>query len=154
MRNAIRVLHVDDDPGFADLTAQFLRRESDQFEIETEIRGGDALDRLGDPDEEIDCLVADYMLPDMDGLELLAAVRETYPEPFILFTGKGSEEVASDALRGGATDYLQKQSGTQQYELLANRVRNAVETARSERQVSRAGGRDRCVTNKRSRRIC
>jgi signal transduction histidine kinase/DNA-binding response OmpR family regulator len=131
MSNSIRVLHVDDDPEFADLTAQFLRRESDRFEICTEIRGEDALDRLEDPSQEIHCLVADYILPDTNGLELLETIQNSYPElPFILFTGKGSEEVASDALSGGATDYLQKQSGTQQYELLANRIRNAVETAR------------------------
>lgn len=139
MGESIRVLHVDDNPEFADLTAQFLHRESDRFEICTEIRGEDALDRLEDPGQEIHCLVADYMLPDTDGLELLETVQDRYPElPFILFTGKGSEEVASDALSGGATDYLQKQSGTQQYELLANRIRNAVETARSEQQVQRS----------------
>ncbi|MFB6149445.1 MAG: PAS domain S-box protein, partial [Halobacteriales archaeon] len=56
--------------------------------------------------------------------------------PFLLFTGKGSEEVASDAITAGATDYLQKGSGTEQYELLANRVVNAVDQYRSKRRAA------------------
>ncbi len=51
-----------------------------------------------------------------DGIEFLEAVREGHRDlPFILYTGKGSEEVASDAISAGVTDYLQKGSGTDQY---------------------------------------
>ncbi len=66
----------------------------------------------------------------IDGLEFLRAVRSEHPDlPFILFTGKGSEEVARDAFRVGATDYMQKDTGTDQYTVLANRITNAVEPA-------------------------
>jgi PAS domain S-box-containing protein len=136
MGDTIRVLQVDDDPGFRDMTATFLQQESDQFEIIEEGRGADARERVNDVGGDIDCVVSDHTLPDMSGVELLRSLRDDYPElPFILFTGKGSEAVARDALRAGATDYLQKQSGTQQYNLLANRIRNAVEQRQAEQRV-------------------
>jgi PAS domain S-box-containing protein len=52
-----------------------------------------------------------------------------------LFTGEGSEKVASDAISSGATDYLQKQTGTEQYQLLANRITNAVESYQTQREL-------------------
>jgi PAS domain S-box-containing protein len=80
-------------------------------------------------------------MPGMTGLEFLREVREEYHDlPFILFTGRGSEEVASDAISMGVTDYLQK-GGTEQYELLANRITNAVDRyviERERRQWKRA----------------
>ena len=131
MSPPIRVLHVDDEPDVADLTATFLVREDEEMTVETETSGADALDRL-DADD-FDCVVSDYEMPGMDGLELLDAVRASSPNlPFILFTGEGSEAVASDAIAAGVTDYLQKKSGTEQYELLATRIRNAVEHTRAE----------------------
>ena len=63
-----------------------------------------------------------------------AKSAQSFPTlPFILFTGKGSEEVASDAISADATDYLQKEVGTDQYKLLANRIRNAVSQTRGKR---------------------
>jgi CheY-like chemotaxis protein len=77
-------------------------------------------------------------MPGKDGIEFLQAVREAYPDlPFVLFTGKGSEAVASDAISAGVTDYLQKQSGTEQYELLVNRIRNAVQARREAERADR-----------------
>lgn len=50
-----------------------------------------------------------YDMPRQTGIEFLETVREEYPGlPFILYTGKGSEEVAADAISAGVFDYLQK----------------------------------------------
>jgi len=134
----IQVLHVDDDPEFTALTREYLRRESERFVVTAETDASAALDRLRDPDVAVDCVVSDYALPGTDGLELLEAVREREPElPFILFTGQGSEAVAGDALARGATEYLRKQRGTEQYALLANRIVNAVEQYRARREEAR-----------------
>lgn len=133
----VRVLHVDDDPRFAELTATYLNQgRNNQFDTVSEVRATDALDYLRASDSTVDCIVSDYALPGMDGLEFLQEVRDIHPDlPFIFFTGKGSEEVASDALRMGATDYLQKQSGSEQYELLANRIQNAVSQLQTEHRA-------------------
>ncbi|MFC5135977.1 MULTISPECIES: PAS domain S-box protein [Haloferacaceae] len=126
----IRVLHVDDEPGLAEMVATFLEREDDRIEVRTEHDAEAGLRAL--TESEVDCVVSDYDMPGSDGIEFLRAVRGDHPElPFVLFTGKGSEEVASEAISAGVTDYLQKRSGTEQYALLANRIRNAVEATRA-----------------------
>ena len=127
MSRQTRVLHVDDDAGFASLTASTLEGTGDGFEVVVENAAGDALERLADGAGDIDCIVSDYEMPGIDGLEFLQAVRTDHPDlPFVLFTGKGSEEVASDAFSAGATDYLQKGPGIDQFELLAKRIENVV----------------------------
>jgi len=132
--DTVCVLHVDDEPDFVDLTATFLERENGSFTVETETSASAGLDRLDN--EEFDCVVSDYNMPGMNGIEFLERVRETYPDlPFILFTGKGSEEIASDAITAGATDYLQKESGTDQYTVLANRLQNVVAQYRSQQRA-------------------
>ena len=132
--DGVRVLLVDDDPDVADLTAELLAREDDRFEIETAVTPDEGLARIRDG--AFDCVVSDYEMPGRNGIELLEAVRETRPElPVILYTGKGSEAVASDAISAGVTDYLQKESGTSQYAVLANRIGNAVDQYRSRQRV-------------------
>lgn len=124
----IRVLHVDDDGDFADLTATFLERKNERIRVETADRVADALDRVAD----VDCVVSDFDMPGTNGIEFLEGIRDDHPNlPFILFTGKGSEDIASDAIAAGVTDYLQKDPGSGQYTVLANRIENAVEKYRA-----------------------
>ena len=137
----IRVLHVDDDPTITDLAATYLEREGLAVESETSARDG--LDRLAG-NRSFDCIVSDYDMPETDGLEFLRSVREDHPDlPFVLFTGEGSEEIASAAISAGVTDYLRKGTGAGQYEVLANRVSNNAERYRTERALERSGERYR-----------
>ncbi|GGK65454.1 hybrid sensor histidine kinase/response regulator [Haloarcula sebkhae] len=132
----ICILHVDDEPGFADMTASFLEREDDRLDVQATTSAATGLEILADTD--IDCVISDYDMPDWNGIQFLEAVREEYGSlPFILYTGKGSEEIASDAISAGVTDYLQKESGTDQYAVLANRITNAVESQRVKRERNR-----------------
>ena len=146
MNNRVRVLHVDDEPGFADLVADMLKREDDRLEVDTATSADAGLERLRqDPP---DCVVSDYEMPGTDGIDFLEAVRETHSDlPFVLFTGKGSEAVASDAISAGATDYLRKRSGSEQYELLANRILNAVEQDRARQTAERTRRRLREIAD-------
>ena len=131
----IAILHVDDDAAFTELVATFLERSDDQFAVETAVNATEALDRLDG--DTFDCVVSDYDMDERNGIEFLRVVRREYPElPFILYTGKGSEEVASEAISAGVTDYLQKGTGTSQYQVLANRIRNAVERNRVQSQLT------------------
>ncbi|PSQ44033.1 histidine kinase, partial [Halobacteriales archaeon SW_7_68_16] len=131
-----QVLHVDDDPAFTELTVDMLERQEDQFTVETAHSASEGLELLAGGG--FDCIVSDYDMPGRNGLEFLEVIREQFPDlPFILFTGKGSEEVASDAISAGITDYLQKGGGTERYELLANRIETAVRQYRAERELER-----------------
>jgi PAS domain S-box-containing protein len=133
MTSNIRVLCVDDNERITSLVADHFERTQPDIGVVAETDPADALGRL-DAGERVDCVVSDYRMPSMDGLEFLDAVRERRPDvPFVLFTGEGSESVAAEAVRAGATDYISKSTGTDQYELLANRIRNAVDGRRRQR---------------------
>jgi PAS domain S-box-containing protein len=120
----IEVLHVDDDPSVLDLIKSFLETESETINVATASTPTEGLAQLRDG--TLHCIISDYEMPAHDGLELLSQVRERYPSlPFILYTGKGSEEIAADAINAGVTGYLQK-GGPDQIRRLANRVEHAV----------------------------
>jgi CheY-like chemotaxis protein len=122
----IRVLHVDDDPAVRDLTADFLERVDEAMTVRSEADPRTVLDRI--EAEPVDCVVSDKRMPERDGLELCRRVREAHPDlPVVLFTSERGDDVAERATEAGATDYVPKDPGVDQYELLADRVREAVE---------------------------
>jgi PAS domain S-box-containing protein len=133
---AVRLLHVDDDPALTELTATYLEREDERIRVTTATGPDEGLDVL--TADDIDCVISDYNMPGTNGIEFLEAVRRVYPDlPFILFTGRGSEEIASEAISAGVSDYLQKGGGADKYALLANRGVNAVQKRRNERARER-----------------
>jgi PAS domain S-box-containing protein len=135
MQGGIRVLLVDDDPAFVDLTATYLERIDDDIITLTETAPAAAVERVRE--ERVDCVVSDYNMPSMNGLELFDEIREVDADlPFVLFTGRGSEEIASEAISAGVTDYIQKTTGNEQYEVLVNRIENAVSKHRAEREAA------------------
>ena len=126
MGSTIRILHVEDEPDIADLTKIYLERENNRFNVDTATDPEEGLAILAK--NGYDCIVSDFDMPGQTGIQFLETVREEYDDiPFILFTGKGSEEVASEAITAGVSDYLQKGSGTERYSLLANRIVTHVE---------------------------
>ncbi|WP_436346651.1 bacterio-opsin activator domain-containing protein [Natronorubrum sp. FCH18a] len=134
MTKPITVLIVDNEPGFADLAGEMVERERDAIVAEAATNAEEALEAL--EERAVDCIVSDYEMPTLTGLELLERVRDTDPDlPFILFTGRGSEEIASEAIAAGVTQYLQKESGKEQYALLANQITNAVSQYRTETEL-------------------
>ncbi|WP_435073443.1 PAS domain S-box protein [Halorubrum sp. HHNYT27] len=146
MTDRIRVLHVDDDPDLSAMTGSFLEREDDRITVETALNATAGLERL--ESEGIDCVVSDHDMPGPNGIEFLELVRERDSTlPFILYTGKGSETVASEAISAGVTDYLQKSGGTEQYEILANRIVDAVMKRRAEREAERIQTQLRAITD-------
>jgi PAS domain S-box-containing protein len=138
----VQVLHLDDDELFLDLTAAKLERADIDVVSLTDPRA--ALDRLDDG--ALDCVVSDYQMPEMDGIEFLEAVRDEHPDlPFLLFTGKGSEEIAGRAVSAGVTDYLRKKPGEERFTLLANRIENTVAQYRAEQRAAATDRRIREV---------
>ena len=128
------VLFVDDEPGAADLAAAHVDRLLDDVETVTHLEPSKALEDVRSG--RVDCIVSDFDMPGSNGLEFLADARSIQPSiPFILFTGKGSEEIASEAVSAGVTDYLQKGAGRDRYEMLANSVANALQHRQAERDL-------------------
>ncbi|MFB6235789.1 MAG: PAS domain S-box protein [Halopenitus sp.] len=120
----IRVLHVDDDTSILDLTREFLERAHERITVTSLSDPTAVLDHLETADPH--CIISDYDMPALDGLELYDRLQEHgVDRPFVLFTGKGSESIAADAMSASVTDYIQK-GGTDTYDVLANRVLEAV----------------------------
>ena len=131
----ITILHVDDDRRIGELTQSILEPKREAFELITETDPREAEHLLNEHD--VDCLVTDYDMPHINGIELLKRVRDRDSSlPVILFTNKGTEEVASRAISAGVTDYLQKEGSPDQYEVLANRIKNAVDKQRQEQRAT------------------
>ena len=124
------VLYTDDEPGLLELGKIFLE-SSGTFTVETALSARDALKRL--EDGPVDCIVADYQMPEMNGIAFLKALRVKGNQvPFILFTGRGREEVVIEALNNGADFYLQKGGDpSAQFAELSHKIRLAVEHSRT-----------------------
>ena len=119
----MNVLHIDDDSSFLAVTAAYVEAEVTQLNVTTALGPTNGIEQL--KQGKYHCVITDYEMPEQDGLELLERVRERYPDlPCILYTGKGSEEIAAEAINAGVTGYLQK-GGPDQHQRLANRVRHA-----------------------------
>jgi len=131
MDDRIRVLYVDDEPYLLDITQLYLER-SGEFEVSTSIS---ALEALDDPAiRSYDAIVSDYLMPEMDGIAFLKAVRERFGDiPFILFTGRGREEVVIQALNEGVDFYLQKGGDPKaQFAELVHKIRQTVRRRQAE----------------------
>ena len=126
MESDIRVLIVDEDEDVLELTETFLERQADALTALTEPSATTALDRV--ETEDIDCIVSDYRMPEMNGLELFDAVREQERDlPFFVLTAAADDETLDAAKNSGVTGLVQKGVGTDHYTDLAERIVAAVD---------------------------
>ena len=127
----IHVLAVDDEPDLCALSKDFLEM-SEAMEVETACSVSEARAALGQ--RHFDVIVSDYQMPEEDGIQFLKSLRAAGDRmPFILFTGKGREEVVIEALNQGADSYLQKGGDPKaQFAELANMIEKAVQRRRME----------------------
>lgn len=123
----LKILLVDDEPDLLNQAKVFLEREGNGLEIETALSAEKGLEKLDESD--FDAIVSDYQMPETDGLEFLETLRKDWESdiPFIVFTGKGREEVAIEALNLGADRYLQKGGDPKsQYGVLSQAIEQEV----------------------------
>ena len=128
----VKVLLIDDEKELLKATKVYLENTMKNYQIITSSSATDALEKL--QKEPFDVIVSDYQMPSMDGLELLEKIRESDQDiAFIIFTGKGREEVVIKALNLGADYYLQKGGDVKsQFSELINLINKSVEKKKSD----------------------
>ncbi|MGC9435906.1 MAG: response regulator [Methanomicrobiales archaeon] len=100
------ILIVDDEPLLLDLTKTYLEKTGG-FTVDTAASAREALEMM--ETTTYDAIISDYEMPEMDGIGFLKTVRGSGSDlPFIIFTGRGREDVVIEALNAGADFYLQK----------------------------------------------
>jgi PAS domain S-box-containing protein len=127
----INVLMVDDEPALLELSKVFMERDG-KIIVTTANSGNEILQLI--QDRGFDAIVSNYQMPEMDGIQLLERLRIMGDRtPFILFTGKGREEVVIDALNRGADFYLRKGGDPRsQFAELINMIRQAISRREAE----------------------
>jgi len=126
------ILVVDDSAVDRRLAGGLLEKDS-SLSIRYAVHGADGLEKIRE--ELPDLVLTDLVMPELDGLELVAMVRSTYPAvPVILMTSAGNEEICVQALQRGAASYVPKRVLSQR---LLETVHQVLELASHQRTVSR-----------------
>jgi len=113
------ILIVDDEQSYRQLLS--LVFESDGHSVRTAMNGREALERL--QVEPVDVIVSDVKMPDMDGIEMLRAIRETQPDlGVVLMTAFASVETAREAFKLGADDFIQKPFDVEELKLIVKKT--------------------------------
>ena len=122
---SINVLYVNDDEAFAELIRTKLERSAIALTVDTVHDADAAVERLSETAP--DCVVTAYSLADGTGIDLVERI-ETRSEavPTVLFTGRGSERIASRATGANVSDYIPIRSSENSFEVLGRRIRTLV----------------------------
>jgi PAS domain S-box-containing protein len=125
----LRILHLEDDPDYADLVRSLLAKEGLDAQLVVVSEGSDFAAAL--EFEQFDLILADYLLPTFNGMQALQLARDKYPEmPFLIVSGTIGEQAAIESLKCGATDYVLKHCP----ERLVPSIRRAVQEAQERDQ--------------------
>ncbi len=116
----LRVLHVDDDQNQLLFTKIFLQECDPEIMVESVSNPSAVVEALSG--EEFDCIVSDYQMEEMDGIDLTRRVRRASDVPIIIYTGRGSEEVEEVARAAGADGYVQKETDPTHYKGLYTQI--------------------------------
>lgn len=140
----ISLLYVDDEPALLDLCKIFLERSGD-ISVTTAQGAPEGLRLLSE--HPFDAILSDFQMPEMDGIAFLKHLREQHnATPFLIFTGKGREEVVIEALNNGADFYIQKGGHPKaQFAELINKIRYAVSRRRAEEALRESEERYRLI---------
>lgn len=123
------MLHVDDEAEELKFAKLFLEEADPSIHVDSISSPSEALYMLRQ--QSYDCVISDYSMPELDGVEFCRRTHEILSVPFIMYTGRGSDEVAAAAFDAGADDYIRKEVDPGHYQVLAERIRIAVEKHRA-----------------------
>jgi signal transduction histidine kinase/FixJ family two-component response regulator len=128
--DVVRVLHLDDEEDHLTLTKMFLEREDPSIQVTSASSPIEALNLI--QSQDFDCIISDYRMPKINGIEFAKIVKETTSTPFIIYTGHGSEEIAEAAFSAGVDDYIRKEFDPSHYKVLLKRIKSVVEKRKAE----------------------
>jgi PAS domain S-box-containing protein len=130
----LSVLLVDDEPAILNLARLFIEKEG-SIMVDTAPSATEAMEKM--KENQYDAVVSDYVMPDMNGIEFLKMLRaQDDKTPFIIFTGKGREEVVIEAINNGASFYLQKGGdASAQFAELIHKIKLAVLQSRTKQEL-------------------
>jgi DNA-binding response OmpR family regulator len=130
-KKSIRVLHADDELVLLKIARRCLEMKG-PFQVDTASSVEEAIGRM--EKEDYDAVVSDFQMPGKNGLEFLRELRHGGKSvPFVMFTGKGSEELAIRAMNLGADHYLSRTGDPETvYSELAHAIRSSVKRKKAE----------------------
>lgn len=121
----ISILHVDDEQINYQLVKLNLLQLESNLEITWAESGEKAIELI--KEKSFDCILSDFQMPKMNGLEFLKKFRDRGDStPFIFLTGQGNEETATEAFRMGVDDYFTKEEGFAHYERMLNSIKKHI----------------------------
>ena len=133
---AIHVFHVDDERDPLEFVKLLLSDADQSMSVDSPTGAHEALRMLGE--RHYDCIICDYQMPDMNGVEFAKLIREKMTTPIIIYIGRGSEEVAEAAFAAEVDNYIRKEANPAHYKVLAKSIRQLVEKRRVEENLLQA----------------
>jgi DNA-binding response OmpR family regulator len=132
----LNVLLINDEPMLLSLIPLILNHFDSNLKVET----------LADPSKAVekvlkfpfDVIVADYSMPEINGLSLVKAIKTVRDVPCILYTGRGTDELRVECFESGIDDYVKKIDNPNEYGVLTRRIRAAVLRHRELRRLGQA----------------
>ena len=124
---------IDDEVNSLEIFKQIMTSNDKDLDITISSSPKQALEWI--LENEPDCVLSDYNMPEMNGVEFTRRLREVSQIPVILYTNQSRDEVLDQAFEAGVSDYVQKDNDAMHYILLLRRIKNAVDKHRLEMMI-------------------
>jgi len=131
----VKIIHVDDEPFVLEITREILQ----SFDRDVEMKGytspKEAIEMV--KRTEPDCVLSDFNMPEMDGIEFTRRLREYSKIPVVMYSNLSDEGVTCEAFEAGVDDFVMKQdnSDSEHYVVLMKRIKNVVDRYRVKKQL-------------------
>ena len=133
MGELLRLIVVDDEESSLAITKEIMSFNDRTLDIRTSCSPLEVLEWVRDSPP--DCVISDFRMPEMDGIEFTRRLRESSGVPVILYTNQSIAEVAEEAFEAGVDDYVRKDDDVRHFLLLRRRVQNVVDRHRMKLQL-------------------
>jgi len=124
MHKPIYILALDDEPDQLELTKFFIEEHDEDIIVDTLTDPEEILQRINE--KPYDCILADYAMPGLNGVELATTIKAIRDIPFVLYTGRGSEQTVLDAIGAGVDAYVRKDHEPDHFPKLVKEIRRAI----------------------------